>query len=96
MIHVVPLLFEGDFWRTCDRTVLVAPPDVRIARVIARDAAEREAVERRIGGADRSRAGPYPRRLRIENGGDRAALREETSRVHAALLRDLAAKEDPR
>ncbi len=52
----IPLLFEAILAR-CDRTVVVvAPDDVRIARVIARDAAEREAVERRIARADRSGA----------------------------------------
>lgn len=96
VVHVVPLLFEGDFWRRCDRTVVVIAPDaVRIARVIARDAVEREAVERRMA----AQIDPALARTRadfvIENAGDLAALREETLRVNAALERDLAAKETP-
>ncbi|HZX68393.1 MAG TPA: dephospho-CoA kinase [Candidatus Elarobacter sp.] len=96
VVHVVPLLFEGDFWRRCDRTMVVIAPDaVRIARVIARDAAEREAVERRMA----AQIDPALARTRadyvIENAGDLAALREETLRVSAALERDLAAKETP-
>ncbi len=96
VVHVVPLLFEGDFWRTCDRTVVViAPPEVRIARVIARDATERAAVERRMAAQidpelARARAGYV-----VENDGDLIELRERSARVYDALLRDLAAKEDP-
>ncbi|MDQ6943618.1 MAG: dephospho-CoA kinase [Candidatus Eremiobacteraeota bacterium] len=49
VVHVVPLLFEGDFWRACDRTVVViAPAGVRVARVVARDSTEPAAVERRM------------------------------------------------
>jgi len=96
VVHVVPLLFEGDFWRRCDRTVVVIAPDaMRIVRVIARDAVEREAVERRMA----AQIDPALARTRadyvIENDGDLAALREETLRVNAALERDLAAKETP-
>ncbi|MEA2720035.1 MAG: dephospho-CoA kinase [Candidatus Eremiobacteraeota bacterium] len=95
VVHVIPLLFEGDYWRTCDKTaVVIAPAEVRIARVIARDAAEREAVERRIA----AQIDPELARTRadyvIENDGDLAALRERSGRVYDALLRDLAAKED--
>lgn len=93
VVHVIPLLFEGDFWRACDKTVLVvAPPGVRVARVVARDAAERADVERRMAaqidpGLARTRADYV-----IENDGELADLRERSARVHAALLRDLAAK----
>jgi dephospho-CoA kinase len=94
VVHVVPLLFEGDFWRRCDRTVVViAPDEVRIARVMSRDAVEREAVERRIA----AQIDPALARRRadyvVENGGDRDELREHALAVYDALLRDLAAKE---
>jgi len=95
VVHVVPLLFEGDFWRACDRTVLVvAPHDVRIARVIARDATEREAVERRMA------AQIDPERARvmadyvIENDGDLAQLQARSASVYGALLHDLDEEED--
>jgi dephospho-CoA kinase len=94
VVHVVPLLFEGEFWRTCDKTVVVfAPQDVRIARVIARDSTERAAVERRMAAQidpalARARAGYV-----IENDGDLGVLRERSAEVYAALLRDLRAKE---
>ncbi|HEX3463595.1 MAG TPA: dephospho-CoA kinase [Candidatus Elarobacter sp.] len=95
VVHVIPLLFEGDSWRRCEKIVVViAPAEVRIARVIARDAAEREAVERRMAaqidpGLTRARADYV-----VENDGDLEALRERSLRVHDALLQDLRAKED--
>ena len=94
VVHVVPLLFEGDFWRACDKTVVViAPDEARIARVIARDKAERTDVERRMAaqidpGLARARADYV-----IENEGDLAALREQSARTYGMLLADLAAKE---
>lgn len=95
VVHVVPLLFEGEFWRRCDKTVVViAPDEVRIARVITRDAVERDAVERRMA----AQIDPALARARadyvVENDGDLDALRERSVHLHEALLRDLRAKED--
>jgi dephospho-CoA kinase len=95
VVHVVPLLFEGDFWRTCDKIVVVfAPQDVRIARVIARDATDASAVERRMA----AQIDPALARARadyvIENDGDLGDLRERSAQVYAALLRDLSVKEE--
>jgi len=94
VVHVVPLLFEGEFWRSCEKiVVVVAPDDVRIARVMARDAVERAAVERRIA----AQIAPAFARARadytIENDGDLALLRERSARVYQDLLRDLERKE---
>ena len=94
VVHVIPLLFEGDYWRQCEKTVVViAPDEVRIARVVARDAAEREAVERRMA----AQIAPELARGRadyiVENDGGLSDLRERAGRVYDALLRDLAAKE---
>jgi dephospho-CoA kinase len=90
VVHVVPLLFEGDFWRRCDKTVVViAPDEVRIARVVARDAAERAAVERRMA----AQIAPELARARadyvVENDGDLGDLRAASERLHDALLSDL-------
>ncbi len=42
-------LFEGDYWKECDATVVViAPVETRIARVQARDGMSREDVVRRM------------------------------------------------
>ncbi|HEV3088725.1 MAG TPA: dephospho-CoA kinase [Candidatus Elarobacter sp.] len=95
IVQVIPLLFEGDYWRQCDKTVVViAPDEARIARVIARDTTEREAVERRMAAQiapelARARAGYV-----VENDGDLHDLRERSNIVYDALLRDLAAKGD--
>ncbi|MEA2786378.1 MAG: dephospho-CoA kinase [Candidatus Eremiobacteraeota bacterium] len=94
VVHVVPLLFEGDFWRTCDKTVVVtAPSETRVARVVARDATDAAAVERRMA----AQIDPAVARARadyvIENDGDLDALRRRAAQVHAALLHDLTAKE---
>ncbi len=94
VVHVIPLLFEGDYWRQCEKTVVViAPAEVRIARVVARDATEREAVERRMA----AQIAPELARTRadyvIENDGDLSELRERAGRVYDALLRDLVAKD---
>jgi dephospho-CoA kinase len=96
VVHVVPLLFEGDFWRACERTVLVvAPSEVRIARVLGRDAATRADVERRMA----AQIDPAVARARadytIENDGDLALLRERSRTVYDALLNDLDAKDAP-
>jgi dephospho-CoA kinase len=95
VVHVVPLLFEGDFWRACDKTVVViAPAEARVARVVARDATEPAAVERRMAAQiDPALARAHADYV-IENDGDLRDLRERSAQVHAALLRDLSAKEE--
>jgi dephospho-CoA kinase len=90
VVHVVPLLFEGEYWRTCARTVLViAPEDTRIARVIRRDNTDRLAIKRRI----KAQISPEDARQRadyvIENDGDLETLRERANRAYDQLLRDL-------
>lgn len=86
VVHVVPLLFEGDFWKACDRTVLVvAPAETRIARVIARDGMTREAVAARM----HAQIDPAAARERatdvIENDGDLATLRARANGVFDRL-----------
>ena len=88
-VHVVPLLFEGDYWRECDATVVViAPAETRIARVLARDGVSREDVERRM----RAQIDPELARARatyvIENAGDYSNL-EAASRAVWSSLQDL-------
>jgi dephospho-CoA kinase len=86
VIEVVPLLFEGEYWRTCDVTVLVVAPDeARIERVMARDAIPRAAVERRM----RAQIDPAEARKRatytIENDADVATLRLRANAVYDRL-----------
>jgi dephospho-CoA kinase len=87
VVHVVPLLFETDFWRMCDATVLVsAPLALRVDRVIARDGVTAADVERRIA----AQIDPAVARERatfvIENDGDLAVLRERMRPVYDALM----------
>ena len=86
VVHVVPLLFEGDFWRSCDATVaVVAPEAARIARVRARDGVDEASVVQRM----RAQIDPAEARRRatcvIVNDADRATLRERADAVYDAL-----------
>ncbi len=87
VVHVVPLLFEGDYWTTCARNVLVvAPRELRIARVMARDGWSREQIEARMA------AQIEPDRAReladevIENDADPATLAERARAVYERLV----------
>ncbi len=86
-VHVIPLLFEGEYWRTCDATVVVfAPDEARIARVMQRDGIDRAAVLDRM----RAQIDPYEARRRatyaIENDGDLATLRTRANIVYDHLV----------
>ena len=49
VVHDVPLLFEGGFYRQCDVTVLViADRATRLGRVMTRSGLDPEAIERRM------------------------------------------------
>ena len=83
IVHVVPLLFENDYAKLVDRTVLViAPPERRIERVMTRDGAQPEAVRARM------RAQIDPERARaladeiIENDGDIEQLRNRSRELY--------------
>jgi dephospho-CoA kinase len=91
-VHVIPLLFEGEYWKTCAATVVVVAPDAaRVTRVVERDGVNAEGVLARM------RAQIAPERARdlatctIENDGDLAALRARADAVYD-MLAALAAK----
>ncbi len=49
VVHDVPLLFESGFAKMCDaNVVVVADPELRIERVVARSGFERAEIERRM------------------------------------------------
>ena len=49
VVHDVPLLFEGGFYRRCDATVLVvADRSTRVGRVVARSGLDPAEIERRM------------------------------------------------
>jgi dephospho-CoA kinase len=86
VVHVVPLLFEGEFWRTCDATVVVVAPHAqRVARVMARDGVDAAAVEARM----RAQIDPAEARRRatyaIDNDADTATLRARANAVYDQL-----------
>ncbi len=86
VVHVIPLLFEGEWWRTFDATVVViAPLEARIARVMERDGLDRAGVLERM----RAQIDPEEARRRatyaIDNDGDVDALRERAGAVYDLL-----------
>jgi dephospho-CoA kinase len=88
------VLFETGLYKTMDRTgLVVAPRDARIARVMARDGAAREAVEARMA----AQIDPIIARVLaddvIDNDADREAL---VARARAAYARIAAAADDAR
>ncbi len=86
VVHVVPLLFESDFWKSCDRTVLVrAPRATRIERVVARDGWTVAAVEARMAAQiDPQRAAELADCV-IDNSSDWAALERQARAVYEQL-----------
>ncbi len=91
VVHVVPLLFEGDYWKTCDANVLVvAPAAVRVARVVARDGWGVADIQARMAAQiDPARAAGMADFV-IDNDGDLATLEQRARRVYAALERPAA------
>jgi dephospho-CoA kinase len=86
VVHVVPLLFEGEYWRTVDATaVIIAPDEARIARVIERDGLDRASVLERM----RAQIDPAEARRRatyaIDNDADLATLRARADAVYDRL-----------
>jgi len=88
VVHVVPLLFEGDYWKTCDATVLVvAPPAARIARVVARDGFTADDVLARMAAQIDPEHAAAMANFVIDNDGDVATLERRARSVYDALQR---------
>ena len=86
IVHVVPLLFETDYAKRCDATVLViAPDDLRVRRVLERDKWSEDQIRARM----HAQIDPKEARARasyvIENDGDFTHLRERTEAVFEKL-----------
>jgi len=93
VVHDVPLLFEGDYWRSCDATVLVtAPVEARVARTVARGGIDRGQVLDRM----RAQIDPGEARRRativIENDADLATLRTRANAAYDQLLEQWATR----
>lgn len=88
VVVVVPLLFESGFERNCDVVAaVVAPVELRVARVVARDGLAEAQVRARI--AAQLPEDEYARRaaIVIVNAGDRAALEREVDRAWEEIVR---------
>lgn len=83
---MIPLLFEGDYWRECDVNVLVyAPIEDRIARVMKRDGLSRAEIEARmVAQIDQEKARKMADYV-IENDEDLATLIQRAADVLGAL-----------
>jgi dephospho-CoA kinase len=82
VVHVVPLLFETNYLEGIDKSILVVAPDeMRIARITARDGLNAAQVRARMS----AQMPPAQARERadfvIENDADLATLRERTREV---------------
>jgi dephospho-CoA kinase len=86
VVHVVPLLFEGDYWQACAANVLVvAPLQTRVARVVARDGVTPHDVSARMAAQiDPERAAAMANFV-IANDGDLPTLERRSRRVFEAL-----------
>jgi dephospho-CoA kinase len=86
VVHVVPLLFEGDYWKSCAVNVLVvAPPALRVERVVARDGLSAADVRARMAAQiDPARALAMADFV-VNNDGDLATLRARAHHVYLAI-----------
>ncbi len=87
IVHVVPLLFETDYAKRCDATVVVVAPDeLRVRRVLERDRWSEDQIRARMS----AQIDPHQARGRathvIENDGDLSHLRERTQAVLEKLV----------
>jgi len=86
VVHMIPLLFEGDYYKQCDANVLVyAPIEMRIARVMKRDGLTRAEIEARMDAqVDQEKARKLADYI-IENDEDFGVLNQRSSDVYGAL-----------
>jgi dephospho-CoA kinase len=96
VIFDAPVIVESGNHRTMDRlVVVVADQPTQIARLTARDSIGRPEALQRIRSQmpleDKARLAHYV----IDNSRDRAATEARAREVHAALLRELAARASP-
>jgi dephospho-CoA kinase len=87
VVHVVPLLFEGGYWKECDATIaVVAPRQARIQRVLVRDGVPRDDVERRMAAQIDPEEAAGRATYVIRNDAGLAELERATAAVWESLL----------
>jgi dephospho-CoA kinase len=86
IVHVIPLLFENEYWRTVDATVaVIAPDEARIARVMQRDGLDRASIlERMHAQIDPSEA-RHRATYTIDNDADLTTLRARANAIYDKL-----------
>lgn len=86
VVHVVPLLFETQYDRLVDKSVLVvAPLEERISRVVERDRLDEGRVRARMAAQIEPERARQAADFIIENDGNLERLRERAREVYEAL-----------
>lgn len=90
LVHIVPLLFETGYHELVDATILVvAPEELRLARIGQRDRLSESQIRARMG----SQIDPDEARERatyvVENDGDFVRLRDQVRLLYDALTRSV-------
>ena len=81
-----PLLYESGFDAACEKVIaVIAPREVRLERIMARDALSREAAEARLRAQKADEFYTARADFVVVNDGDAGALAGEASRIMAAL-----------
>jgi dephospho-CoA kinase len=93
VIFDAPVMIESGNYKNMDRLVVVVADDAtQLARLMARDGMDAATARQRVASqmplAEKAKLADYV----IDNSGDRAATEARTREVHAALLRELAAR----
>jgi dephospho-CoA kinase len=93
VVFDAPVMIESGSYRNMDKLVVViAEEAIQVARLMARDAIDRDEALRKIRSqlplAEKAKLADYV----IDNSGDPAATAEQTRRVYEALLGELAAQ----
>lgn len=87
-VHMVPLLFETEYAKRCDASIVViAPDEQRIERVMRRDNLSEAQVRARMAAQIDPQEAKSMATYCIENDGDFHHLEERTQRVYDELLR---------
>jgi dephospho-CoA kinase len=87
VVHEIPLLYESGFAAFCDwNVVVIAPREVRIARLLARGGMTQDDIESRMAAQIHPEEARSRSDFAIENDGTLEQLRERTQAIYAALL----------
>jgi dephospho-CoA kinase len=87
VVHEIPLLYESGFASFCDwNVVVIAPQEVRVARLLARGGMTLDDIEHRMAAQIHPEEARSRSDFAIENDGTLEQLRERTGEVYSVLL----------